>query len=133
MYLITNIRYQVPPEPRPPNVPLIRALWPLFGGTWGLFDSSWVVLEPSTVIPFWACCELLVRLFGIEPRRAQHWKVSGDDGFGLDSDAWDRALEMLRAWFVPKPSCKELKEGTLPGILIVTNEVCMRLCLTGAP
>ena len=30
--------------PTPPNVPLLRALWPLFDGMWGILEGSWGVL-----------------------------------------------------------------------------------------
>ena len=30
--------------PRPPNVPLLRALWYLLDGIWGLLKGSWGVL-----------------------------------------------------------------------------------------
>ena len=32
------------PIPRPPNVPLLRALWSLVDGTWGVLKGSWGVL-----------------------------------------------------------------------------------------
>ena len=32
------------PIPRPPNVPLLRALWYLLVGIWGILKGSWVVL-----------------------------------------------------------------------------------------
>ena len=31
-------------SPRPPNVPLLRALWYLLDGIWGLLNGSWGVL-----------------------------------------------------------------------------------------
>ena len=30
--------------PRPPNVPLLRALWSLVDGIWGVLKGSWGVL-----------------------------------------------------------------------------------------
>ena len=30
--------------PRPPNVPLLRALWSLLDGIWGVLEGSWGVL-----------------------------------------------------------------------------------------
>ena len=32
--------------PRPPNVPLLRALWSLLVGIWGFLKGSWGVLAP---------------------------------------------------------------------------------------
>ena len=37
---VTNQRL----PPRPPNVPLLRALWSLFDGIWGILKGSWGVL-----------------------------------------------------------------------------------------
>ena len=36
--------------PRPPNVPLLRALWSLLDGIWGLLKGSWGVLVGSPVL-----------------------------------------------------------------------------------
>ena len=33
-----------PNLPRPPNVPLLRALWSLLDGIWGVLKGSWGVL-----------------------------------------------------------------------------------------
>ena len=36
-------------QPRPPNVPLLTALWFLLDGIWGVLTGSWGVLEYSTI------------------------------------------------------------------------------------
>ena len=35
---------------RPPNAPLLRALWSLLDGIWGIFKGSWRVLGYSTIL-----------------------------------------------------------------------------------
>ena len=46
-------------EPRPPNVPLLRAIGSLLDGIWGVLKGSWGVLEDETVCILacmLACC-----------------------------------------------------------------------------
>ena len=43
----SDIRFHIPEfscSPRPPNVPLLRAIWSLLDGIWGLLKGSWGVL-----------------------------------------------------------------------------------------
>ena len=37
------------PQPAPPNIALLRALWSLLDGTWGILNSSWGVLESPSI------------------------------------------------------------------------------------
>ena len=41
---VCNSRPKEYPFPRPPNVPLLRALWSLLDGIWGLLEGRWGVL-----------------------------------------------------------------------------------------
>ena len=43
-----NTRLKLDLQPRPPNVPLLRALWSLLDGISGLLKGSWGVLEADT-------------------------------------------------------------------------------------
>ena len=36
---------QRPHDPRPPNLPLLGALWSLLDGIWGVLKGSWEVLD----------------------------------------------------------------------------------------
>ena len=45
-YVFTNLKLEpTKSDPRPPNVPLLRALWSLLDGIWGLLKGSWGVLD----------------------------------------------------------------------------------------
>ena len=60
--------------PRPPNVPLLRALWSLLDGIWGLLKGSWgVLVQPkhsTTQLDFTAS----------PPGQEQRWRVDIDPG-----------------------------------------------------
>ena len=49
--------------PRPPNVPLLRALWSLLDGIWGLLKGSWGVLVDvevdAGIDSYFACFKVL--------------------------------------------------------------------------
>ena len=44
-------------SPRPPNVPLLRAIWSLLDGIWGLLKGSWGVLAEIKV-PKYSVCQV---------------------------------------------------------------------------
>ena len=52
--------------PRPPNVPLLRALWSLLDGIWGLLKGSWGVLVLRTIL----------YIYPLAPGAARHTRYS---------------------------------------------------------
>ena len=48
-YLHAKPRLELSCDPRPPNVPLLRALWSLLDGIWALLQGSWGVLDYPAV------------------------------------------------------------------------------------
>ena len=54
------------PLPRPPNVPLLRAVWSLLDAIWGVLKGSWGVLVGSvflTLILEFQCVQRCCRAF----------------------------------------------------------------------
>ena len=66
--------------PRPPNVPLLRALWSLLVGIWGILKGSWgVLVEVSDVIA------------AVEP---EHYPFLGDPAVGLRTGALPQTVQV---------------------------------------
>ena len=53
VYLVAELYFEARYNPRPPNVPLLRALWSLSDGIWGHLRGTWGVLAELSQLYSW--------------------------------------------------------------------------------
>ena len=82
-------------SPRPPNVPLLRALWSLLDGIWGFLKGSWGVLA---YVVFSVMAWFLSRDYTILAKKGLH-----------------RSLQVATTWTL-QDGCESSEALNMPGL-----------------